>query len=155
MELQRYSRKCEYIPFPNHPQRAFRQPCGTNLVTAIKRKSGISFKPIKTYRYQSIKHAASRLLRRPGFIQDCEHWRRHYSNNSYLSDVYDGNVWKDFQTFLSQNYSWCLALNVDWFQPFTRITDSVGAIYLVILNLPRQERYKRENVISWNHCWTS
>ena len=38
-------------------------------------------------------------------------------------------------------------LNVDWFQPFKHCTDSLGAIYLVIMNLPRRERYKHENVI--------
>ena len=36
-------------------------------------------------------------------------------------------------------------LNVDWFQPFKR--RSVGVIYFVIMNLPRSERFKFENVI--------
>ena len=38
-------------------------------------------------------------------------------------------------------------LNVDWFQPFEHHTYSVGVIYLVLLNLPRAMRYKRENII--------
>ena len=38
-------------------------------------------------------------------------------------------------------------LNVDWFQPFKHTSYLVGAIYLAILNLPREERYKRENII--------
>lgn len=38
-------------------------------------------------------------------------------------------------------------MNVDWFQPFSHVSDSIGALYLVILNLPRQERYKKENMI--------
>ena len=29
----------------------------------------------------------------------------------------------------------------------THVTDSVGAMYLCVLNLSRQERYKRENMI--------
>ena len=61
--------------------------------------------------------------------------------------MYDGEVWKQFESFVSQPYSWCLALNVDWFQPFTHVCDSVGALYLVILNLPRDDRYKKENMI--------
>ena len=61
-----------------------------------------------------------------------------------LGDIYDGRIWEDF---LAQKYSWCLALNVDWFQPFSHVTDSVGALYMVILNLPRELRYKRENMI--------
>ena len=41
-----------------------------------------------------------------------------------------------------------LQLNLDWFQPFTRRNNvSIAAIYIAILNLPREERYKIENVI--------
>ncbi|OAD71072.1 hypothetical protein PHYBLDRAFT_148290 [Phycomyces blakesleeanus NRRL 1555(-)] len=40
-----------------------------------------------------------------------------------------------------------LTLNIDWFQPFNGVTYSCGAIYLSINNLPREERYKKENVI--------
>ena len=39
-------------------------------------------------------------------------------------------------------------LNADWFQPFKHLSIfSVGAIYTVILNLPRHLRFKQENVI--------
>ena len=38
-------------------------------------------------------------------------------------------------------------LNVDWFQPFKLARYSVGMIYLVVMNLPRNERFKIENVI--------
>ena len=38
-------------------------------------------------------------------------------------------------------------LNVDWFQPFEHSTYSLGVIYLVILNLPRELRFKIENVL--------
>ena len=38
-------------------------------------------------------------------------------------------------------------MNVDWFQPFKHTSYSVGAIYVVILNLPRAERFKEENVL--------
>lgn len=38
-------------------------------------------------------------------------------------------------------------LNVDWFQSFKYTNYSVGAIYLTILNLPRQERFKTRNII--------
>ena len=34
-------------------------------------------------------------------------------------------------------------LNVDWFQP---VLYSVGALYMVLMNLPRTERFKQENV---------
>ena len=69
------------------------------------------------------------------------------SVSNYLDDIYDGKVWSDFHSFLSQKHSWCFALNVDWFQPFCHITDTVGALHLVILNLHREERYKRQNML--------
>ena len=36
---------------------------------------------------------------------------------------------------------------MDFFQPFTHTTYSVGVIYCVVLNLPREFQYKVENVI--------
>ena len=50
-------------------------------------------------------------------------------------------------SLLNQKRSLGLMINADWFQPFKHCTDSLGAIYLVIMNFPRKERYKRENVI--------
>ena len=38
-------------------------------------------------------------------------------------------------------------LHVDWFQPYKHSTYSLGVIYLVILNFPRNIRYKLENSI--------
>ena len=49
--------------------------------------------------------------------------------------------------FFSRKGNFGLILNVDWFQPFKHRTYSVGVIFLAILNLPRNMRYKRENII--------
>lgn len=38
-------------------------------------------------------------------------------------------------------------LNRDWFQPYKHTVSSVGAIYLTVMNLPREMRFKRTNVI--------
>ena len=38
-------------------------------------------------------------------------------------------------------------LNVDWFRPHKHSPGSVGVLYLVLLSLPRHERYKLENII--------
>ena len=38
-------------------------------------------------------------------------------------------------------------MNLDWFQPTKHGCDSIGVIYIVIMNLPRQECLKPENVI--------
>ena len=77
----------------------------------------------------------------------CEEWRNRSASDDIIGDIYDGQVWREFSTFRSHENSWCLALNVDWFQPFSHVTDSVGVIYLCILNLPRSEIYKRENML--------
>ena len=49
--------------------------------------------------------------------------------------------------FLSQPNSYGVMLNVDFFQPYKHIQYSLGAIYLTVLNLPRDMRHKQENVI--------
>ena len=69
-----------------------------------------------------------------------------------MEDIFDGDLWKDFQgyegtPFLSEHLAFGLMINLDWFQPFKHSKYSIGAIYLTILNLPRSERYKPENVI--------
>jgi hypothetical protein len=38
-------------------------------------------------------------------------------------------------------------LNVDWFQPFKHTNCSIGVIYLAFFNLPREERFKCQNII--------
>ncbi|OAD74052.1 hypothetical protein PHYBLDRAFT_112449, partial [Phycomyces blakesleeanus NRRL 1555(-)] len=40
-----------------------------------------------------------------------------------------------------------LTLNIDWFQSFDGVTYSCGAIYLSVNNLPREERYKKGNIV--------
>ena len=81
----------------------------------------------------------------------CEETRNNHSYQS-LFDVYQGRIWKDFLVvdgvdFLSAAFSYGFMLNIDWFQPFEHYTYSLGVIYLVVMNLPRTKRYKRENVI--------
>ena len=78
--------------------------------------------------------------------------RKESITSVYLGDIYDGNVWKKFhsdecQNFLRYPSCFLVALNVDWFEPFERGIYAVGAIYLTILNLPRNIRYKPENII--------
>jgi len=69
-----------------------------------------------------------------------------------LADVFDGRVWKEWQNvngkaFLAVSRNYALMLNVDWFQPFQHSLYSVGALYMDLMNLPRSERFKLENVM--------
>lgn len=79
-------------------------------------------------------------------------WRERHTQDRMMLDVYDGNIWRDFNgrkhDFLTQEGNYELMLNGDWFQPFKYTNYSVGAIYISFLNLPREEiRFKRENII--------
>lgn len=92
------------------------------------------------------------LLMRPGFVECCEHWRSRKPSAGIMEDIYDGKIWKEALNindtpFLSLPYNYAFSLNIDWFQPFKHTQHSAGAIYLSIQNLPRQERFKRENVL--------
>ena len=64
----------------------------------------------------------------------------------------DGQLWKDFQVyedepFLQDDCTLALMMNMDFFQPYKHVQYSVGAIYLTVLNLPREVRNKPENVL--------
>ena len=68
----------------------------------------------------------------PNFLQNCEQWRQRKINTELLGDIYDGKVWKEFLDFtgrlLFENknlYSFAFSLNIDWFQPYKHVTDSV------------------------------
>ena len=128
--------------------------CGTLLLRVVHTKNGESLKPFKSYPYQSLKIAIERLLNRKGFIAKCELWRNRAAKmpEGIKGDITDGNVWHLFSSdemnnFLLYQYSYLLTLNIDWFQAFQRGIYSVGVIYLTVNNLPREERYKPENVI--------
>jgi hypothetical protein len=142
------SKKCHYVQFPQHSMLSRRQPCGTLLMrTVIKHSKPNQFKPFKVYAYQPLELAIKRLLKRRGFLDICEHWHQREKSADYLGDVYDGQLWVDFENFLNHPHSWVLAINVDWFEPYTHVTDAVGVMYLVILNLPRDQRYEKKNMI--------
>jgi len=103
--------------------------------------------------YNNIISSLSKILSRPHYIDLCESTRTlACQSQEHLQDIYDGRIWKEFlmcsgTKFLKSAFCYGFLLNVDWFQPFDHHMYSVGVIYLVLLNLPRAIRYKRENVI--------
>ena len=67
-----------------------------------------------------------------------------------MADIYDGAVWQSFMhsndnELLASRYGIGLAINVDWFQPYSHVPYSVGVIYICVLNFPRRIRYLSEN----------
>ena len=150
---QEQSKKCVFVKFPKHPHRRRREPCNTPLLKEkVKPDNTVSLVPRKIYPYCSLKDSVQRIVSQRNFLQRSEHWRKRSVPSDVLGDVYDGNVWNNFMSdgydnYLNQPGNLLLALNCNWFQPFANTKYSVGAIYLTILNLPRQERYRLENII--------
>ena len=38
-------------------------------------------------------------------------------------------------------------LNIDWFEPFNGCVYAVGVLYLVVMNLSRSQRYRRQKIV--------
>lgn len=146
---EKMSKSCNNILFPNHPQRFRRAACGQKLLMEVKSTNGSTFlKPFKTFCYMPLKDSLERLLKRKDIYEGCEHWKNRTPNDRFMSDIYDGRVWKENLEVLSQENTFSLAINLDWFCPYVHVRSySVGAIYGVLLNLPRNERYLRKNII--------
>ena len=142
---------CTCIAFPKHPHLSRRKPCETPVYKTVKICETMKLVPRKTYIYNNLLDSLKTLCLRRGMLQKCAKWKSNSSMGKYI-DVYDGAMWKRFmfvdgRPFLDLPYNLGFMLNVDWFQPYDHVQYSVGVIYLIILNLPRAERYKIENII--------
>ena len=131
-----------------------RLSCSTLLLKTVNLLNGKKkLYPFKVYCYAGLQNMLQKLLLRPGFVELCEQWRsRVNSTDNKISDIYDAQIWKDFQyikgkSFLASPRVYAVMINIDWFQPYKHTQASVGAIYLIIMNLPYTHRYKRENII--------
>jgi len=109
---------------------------------------------VMRYSYRPLIQRLAQLLARPGFESMLEEWRGRAGDTpaTIVTDVYGGRIWRRFQSvngtpFLSAPHNLAFALNVDWFQPFEHVQYSVGVLFLTLLNLPKDERVKRENII--------
>ena len=130
-----------------------RQPCACPLLKSVEMSSGKHILyPFLTYCYFSVTKSLKARFLRTGFAAMCEEWLSRNVRADVYSDVFDGKVWKEFQyfdgeRFLKDKYNLALMISMDFFQPYKHVNYSVGAIYCVIMNLPRSVRYKQENVV--------
>jgi len=144
--------KCSFKKFPSHRSKHLRKKCGQDLFKTVQCPSGGSMLvPFKTYCYRSIKSSLQMLLKRENFEKDCQLWKKRSTVEGIYTDVYDGHIWKNFKRngewYFQHDRNYAVMLNVDWFQPYKHIASfSVGGVYLVLMNLPRTERFKKENV---------
>ena len=150
---EKVSKLCSFIRFPNHTQERFRVECSQVLLKTVNVTSGRRFLyPFKVFPYKTLSSSLKDMLMRPRFYNLCQHWKERCIDSGMYDDIYDGKLWQGFQVydgkpFLSGPCGLGLALNIDWFQPYTHVTSSVGVIFLSIMNLPRSVRFKRENII--------
>ena len=127
--------------------------CSELLLKSVETTSGkIVMQPFKIYCYRPLRSSLQELLNRPNFQDSCEKWRTREVKENLMGDIYDAKIWDEFQEcdrkpFLSQPFAYGLMLNVDWFRPFKHTDYSLGAIYLSVMNLPRELRFKQENII--------
>lgn len=90
---------------------------------------------------------------RPGFEDMIKNSRfQNHNSNEWYGDIQDGAMWTEQigcngLPFCFGKSSISLNLNIDWFQPFDNISYSCGVIYMSLNNIPRQERYKEENIL--------
>ena len=148
---RRVSQKCSFVPFPNHTFASGRKRCGARLLNKVLSSDGkFLLNPRKVYCQRSIKDSLQSLLNRPGFKEQL--LRNKESESTIMTDICDGELYKTFKSnngelFFNDIRNLGAVLNVDWFQPFKNTEYSLGVIYMAITNLPRDVRFKLENII--------
>ena len=143
---QQVSKRCSHIEFPDHNRPHLRKQCGQELLESVTVGNRTTLIPYKTYCYKPLSTTLKYLFKRKNFFELCQSWMNRQVHAGIMSDIYDGQVWKDFadpekMDFLNHPGNLGIMLNCDWFCPYKNVwTYSVGAIYSVIMNLPRSIR---------------
>jgi hypothetical protein len=118
--------KCQHVEYPNSTKHRENR-CQTALTQKTKMlNSQISYKPILTYLFVSIQQQLAVMFRRPGFEKSLRHWANRSEFDNTLTDIYDGQVWKNFKDTTVENSPLFfrskvadshlgLMLNLDWF----------------------------------------
>ena len=97
--------------------------CNASRVTRVTLQNGKTcFYPISYYFTRSIIEELEKFLLRENFPSNCELWRNREMRGGLLADVYDGNLWREFQTvngtpFLQKPRNYGFMLNFDFFNP--------------------------------------
>ena len=143
----------EFVLYPHHWQHFSRTACGEPLLKENTLKTGqTKLYPFKVYCCNSVTENLKYFLQRPGFTSRCELWRSRDIPVGYLADIFDGRIWKEWKNVngkpsLSAPRNYAFMVSVDWLQPLKHSLYSVGALYMLLMNLPSTERFKPENVL--------
>ncbi len=125
--------------------------CGNPLAKVVYSSTGKRFiMPLKTFCQRDITSQITQMLSRPDIEPLLGKWREDKTSEHQRKDVYSGKVWKRMQNvlgFFKSDYEFGLTLNIDWFRPHKASNKSIGAMYMTVLNLPREIRCKLENIL--------
>ncbi len=124
--------------------------CAELLQTVITSKGNKVLIPRKVFARKSITDQIEAMFSRNGYEDLCNAWRHQDPLPDYYSDVYSGKIWAEMQKkhkLFKNPHDLGLKVNTDFFQPHKHRNQSIGVIYMTVLNLPRQIRYDLENVI--------
>jgi hypothetical protein len=92
-------------------------PCNTEMGKRMRSLSGrVVLQPLITFAFEGVTNQLRRLIARKGFAEQLELWRKRRIPPGTFADVYDGDVWRDFQVyegvpFLSAARNLALQLN--------------------------------------------
>jgi hypothetical protein len=148
-----YPLRCTHREFPGSEE------CGSEVAILKGGKTS----PVRRFYYQPVNSWLGRMLSRPGIEElmddTCDSSSTSGRTGGIMRDVWDGLVLQTMKgpggsSLFSQRVNGearlVFSLFVDWFNPFgNKISGkhvSMGAIYMVCLNLPTHLRYRLENV---------
>jgi hypothetical protein len=145
--------KCTHVEFP---MKLKGKSCGMELTEQVPLIIESKSRPKLLFPLPNLKIQINSLYQRPEFKQQLQKWTNRDANNDILTDIYDGKIWKNFPDTSGIPYftpeaadsHLGIMINLDWFQPFESSIYSCGAIYGVICNLPREIRFKKENMLT-------
>ena len=168
--------KCRaiYAPDPDnendpYPRRCtFRETdkgvCGETLVVRRELREGkrvrVKYDPIRFFPYRSMHSWLAELFQRPELAALARGaWKAAVPPGTPWKDIWDAPLLRNFlgpdgRTRFSVQPEGCahlvFSLFIDWFNPYGNKkagkSHSIGAIYLVCLNLPPDIRYRPENI---------
>ena len=125
--------------------RSFNKVCGTALGYNSNLAHGrCRWKPYKLYEFTPPSSTLKKMFCSKEFNTLLD--RNIMYSDDIITDFQDGQIWREFSdaNFFDCKYNIGLMLNVDWFRPFKQSEYKVAGIMLTVLNLPREERFKKK-----------
>lgn len=141
----------------NHVEFRGGRECGTRLLERLHRNGHTIQVPIKRFVAFSFKDWLGGLLSRSGFEEKMDNAWAPSTPLKEMDDIFDAEVLQNFKGFDCRHFGaggeegrYVFSLCVDYFNPLGNKQAgkkrSIGLISLLCLNLPREMRYRPENM---------